>query len=80
MHVKFQRTNGVGNSFNRVTLAMCKIIHGIDAPGISCSMMRHVSNAIHQGVPHVHVGMSHIYFGPQNFGPIRMNTITHLFK
>ena len=61
---KFQCADGVGNIFNRIALTVGKIVHGINAPFISRTVMFGMFYSIEYGIAHNHVGRCHINFCP----------------
>ena len=56
----------MGDSFQRVALAVSPVVHRVDAPVVSCPVMCRVPDAIHQRVPHQHVRVSHVNLCPQD--------------
>ena len=65
VHV-FQRAKGVGDAFDRVGLAMCPIVHRVDAPRIAGALVGCMANAVHHGVPQIDVGRTHVDLGSQD--------------
>src|SRR5699024_3379957 len=59
---KLQCTKRRRDFFNRVTLSMTKIIHRIDTPCISSTVMDSMLYAVEQRIAHVHVGICQINF------------------
>ena len=59
---------------------MSKVIHRINAPGITCSVMCHMCDTINNRVTHVHVRRSHIDFGTKDFLAISVFAFFHFFK
>ena len=46
---------------------MCKIVHWIDVPASSCTMVRMRSDdAVHNRIAEVHIRMRHVYFSTQH--------------
>src|SRR6267154_4251098 len=66
MVFKLQRAHGVRNVFQRVRLAMRKVVHGINAPFVAGAMVLGMQNPVHHGIAHVEVGRRHIDLGPQH--------------
>ena len=64
MYLKFQSTERMGDAFKEVALSVGKIIQGVYVPGVAGAMVAHFQDAVHQGIPEVHVGMGHIDLGP----------------
>ena len=77
MNLKFQRTDRMSDSFEIVTLSMSKVVHRIDAPPITGSMMATVDNPVHDRVTHQHIGSSHIDLSPQHPATFRELSIFH---
>jgi hypothetical protein len=65
MVFKLQGAHGVRDLFQRVRLAVGKIIERVDNPLVAGAMMRLAQNAIHHRIAHVQVGRSHVDLGPQ---------------
>ena len=66
--------------FDRVTNAVCKIVHRVNAPLVTSTMVMHVFNAVHGRVTHVHIWRSHVDFGSQSVFSVRKVTGLHAFK
>ena len=60
MHLELQRTDRVRHPFEEVTLPVGKVIHGVDAPLRTRAVVRHLDDAVDDGVAEVHVRRSHI--------------------
>ena len=59
---------------------MRKIIHRIDAPGITGIMMRHMCHTIDDRITHVHIRRRHINTGSQYLLAILILSVLHLGK
>ena len=57
---KLERTNGVGNTFEIVTLSMGEVVHGVCVPFGSCPVMRNMYDAIDDWIAEVHVRIGHV--------------------
>ena len=68
--LKFQRTDGMRNSFDRILDRMCEIVHRIDAPGISGSVVCHMSHTVDNRITHVHIRRCHVNTGTKNSGTV----------
>ena len=77
---KFERADRVGNVLDGIRQAVRKIVHGIDAPRISCAMVRGMLDAVDEGVSHVHVGMRHVDFGAQYAMPFGKLPLLHAIQ
>ena len=80
VNVKFERTNRVADALDGVALAMGVVIHWIDAPLVARAMVLGVEDAIEDGVAEEHIGVGHIYFGPQHLLAVGIFTLLHLLK
>src|SRR3954447_18126225 len=80
MWYKFKCADTMCDVFDAITLAMCKVIHRVNAPVISCTMMMRMFDAVDDRIPHVHVVGSHINFGAQHFVTVLIHTIFHCTK
>ena len=63
---KLKGAQTVGHSFEVIALPMREVIHGIGVPLVACTDMRDVHHSIEQRIAEEHVGMCHIYLGPQH--------------
>jgi len=77
---KLQGADGMGNAFNRVALAMGKVIHGVNAPGVSGPVVLGMKNPVHDRIPHVEIGGSHVDLGSKNPGAVRKLAPAHALK
>ncbi len=59
---------------------MGKVIQRVDAPLVSCVLVRNMGNAVDDRVTHIHVRGCHINFGAEYPGPIRINSRLHFLK
>ncbi|MBA7685380.1 hypothetical protein ES703_93803 [subsurface metagenome] len=60
--LKFQRTNGMCDAFDGIRETMGKIVRRINAPFVVSSVMRFMSNAIEDRIPHIQIWRGHINF------------------
>ena len=72
VHVKLQCANGMRDMLDGIALAVGVIIHGVDAPLVSGTVMVGELDAVQQRVPEHHVGMGHVYLGPEHLLPFRV--------
>lgn len=70
----------MGDAFQRVALPMGKVVHRVDAPIVSSPLVMRPLDAIDDGVPHVHVGVTHVNFGAQHTMPIWVIPRLHFLK
>src|SRR5574344_732751 len=49
---------------------MSIVVHGIDAPFVTCAVMVSMQNAVHNWVAELHVWMRHVDFSAENFGTV----------
>ena len=66
--------------FDGITLAMGKIVHGVDAPFVARAVMMGMFYPVHQWIAHVHVNMSHVHFCAQYFFTILVFALFHFGK
>ena len=59
---------------------MGEIVHRINAPFIPRSVMRHLHNAIDNGIAHIKVGGGHINFSAENFSAVFKLAVGHTPK
>ena len=80
MILKFQGTDRMADSFNGILNRMCKIIHRVDAPGVTCSVMRHMCHTVDDRVTHIDIRRCHINFRTQNLFSILKFSVLHILK
>src|SRR5436190_22272294 len=80
MRHEFHGTNRMCNILDTVTLPVSEIIHWIDTPFVTGLVMTCMLDTVKQGVPHEHIGVSHVDLCPQRMGTIRKITFLHSFK
>ena len=57
---EFERADGVRDAFNRIRLAVRKVVHRVNAPIIAGAVMLGVQNAIHHRIAHIQIRRRHI--------------------
>jgi len=62
---------------NGITLSVGIVIHRVNAPCIAGTVMFGMNDPVHQGVPHKHVGMAHVYFGTKHPAAVGKFTVPH---
>ena len=67
-------------ALDSILYRVCKIIHGIYAPLISCIVMTHVGNPVYDRISHVDIGARHIYFCPQNLLSVGVFAVFHILE
>ena len=80
VHFEFQRAQAVGDAFDAVRLAVCKVVHRINAPRVARPVVGREFDAVHQRVPHVHVGVGHVNLGPEHHAPFRVLALAHFLE
>ena len=78
--LKLQRTQGMGNSLNRILDGMGKIVHRVDAPFISCIVMRNVSHPVKNRISHIDIRGRHIYFCAEHTAAVLEFSCAHLLE
>lgn len=78
--LKFQSTDRMGNSLNRILNRMGKIIHGINTPGIPCIMMGHMCHTVNNRVTHIDIRGSHINPGTKHLFSVCVLSVLHFLK
>ena len=67
MHLELKRTDRVRHAFEIIGLSMRKVIHRIDVPCVSGTMMRmRGDDTIHDRITEMHVGVCHVDLRTQN--------------
>ena len=80
MNVELEGTDGVGDLFNRVALPVGKVVHGVNAPFIACTMVWHVEDAIENRVAEEHIRVCHIYFSTHHLAAVGELAVLHPFQ
>ena len=78
--LEFQCTDRMCDTLNRIFNRMCEIVHRINAPLITCSVMCHMSPTVNDRISHVHVRRCHVDSCTQYLLAICEFTILHIFK
>ena len=63
---ELERANRVRDPFDEVALAMCPVVHRIDAPRVARAVVVCVPDAIEHGVPHLDVRVGHVALRAQD--------------
>jgi hypothetical protein len=56
VYLKFQGTEGMRDPFKIVTLAVCKIVHGVNIPFVCGTVVWRFNDTVDYGIPHMHIG------------------------
>ena len=59
---------------------MGKIVHRVEGPLVPGAMMFRMQNAVHDGIPQIQIGGSHVDLRAQRARPVRKFTGTHALK
>ena len=70
MFLKFQRADRMRNALDGIGQRMGKVVHRIDAPGITRAVMMGMGNAVDNRVAHNHIRRGHVNFGAQHLFPV----------
>ena len=68
------------NAFDRIRLAVRKVVHRIDAPTVARSMVAGVHDAVQHGIAHVQIGVGHVHLGAQRSRTVRKLALPHAFE
>ena len=77
MDVKLQCTDTVSDTFYGIALAMSKVIHRIDAPFGTGTVMRSVVDTVDYRISEKHVRMRHVYLSTQNLFTFLELSVSH---
>ena len=77
---ELKRADGMRDPFDGITLAVRPIVERIDAPLVSTPVMTGVTDAIHQGISHLHVGVLHVDPGAQDAFSVAELAPSHAFE
>ena len=70
VHLKFQRTDTVGDALDVIAQAMGEIVHRIDAPFVTGVMVLRVADAVQHRVAHPDVRRRHVDPGAERAGAV----------
>ena len=70
MVLELQGADGVGDGLQSVGHAVGIVVHGVDAPGITRTVVVGPADAVHERIPQVHVAAVHVDLGPQHPGAV----------
>ena len=68
------------DTFNCIFDWVCKVIHRINAPCITGSVVSHMSYTIDDRVTHIHIRRCHVNFCTENLFSIGIFALFHFFK
>ena len=77
MVFKLQSTNRMGDSFDRIRLAVSPIVHRVNAPIVSSAMMMRKHDPIKHRVAQIEVRRRHVDLGPKRSGPFGKLSVFH---
>ncbi len=77
---KFQRTDRMGDPFDRIREAVGKVIHGINHPHTGGAIMGDFLDPIQGGIAHQHIGRCHVDFGSEHMVAFIIFTGPHAFE
>ena len=80
MILKFQGTDGMGDMLDGILDRMGKVIHRVNAPGITGIVMSHMSHTVDNRVAHIHVRRCHIDLRTQYLLTILVLTSLHILE
>ena len=78
MHIEFERTDGMGDVFDGVALAVSEVVHRIDAPLVSGTVMRGMLDTVKKRIAEHHIRACHIDLGPEHLFTVSIFSVTHL--
>ena len=70
MILKLQSAERMGDAFKSIREAMRIIVHRVEAPLVSCSLMSHLADAINHWISQVDVWGSHIDLGTKHMSSV----------
>ena len=77
---ELQGTHGVGDALDGIRLAVCVVVHGIDAPLVARALMRRVQDAVHDRIAHVQIRRRHVNLRAQHTHPVGEFALLHAGK
>ena len=75
--LKFQRADGVGDPFDGVFQRVSEVVERVHAPGVAGVVVFRMTDPVDRRVAHVHVGVSHIDLGAQDFAAVGELAVFH---
>src|SRR5260370_13721443 len=76
----FQGTHGVRDALDRIRLPMCIVVHRVNTPLTTGTMMVHVENSIHDSIAEIKVRRTHIDLRPQRSRTIWKLSLFHALE
>mmetsp|Transcript_82104 Transcript_82104/g.145037 ORF Transcript_82104/g.145037 Transcript_82104/m.145037 type:complete len:405 (+) Transcript_82104:1424-2638(+) len=80
VQLELQRADGVSDALQGIALAVGIVVHGVDAPLVSCAVVVGVLDAVDGGITHVHVWVGHVNLSTEHALPILELAILHAVK
>ena len=80
VHNELERTQGMGNSFEEVTLSVGEVVHRIGFPCGACAVVRVFYHTIDDRIAEVHIGISHVNLCTEHHSAFFDFTAIHLFE
>ena len=80
VNVELQSTDRVSDLLDRVALTVCIVIHRVDAPLVTRTVVISVNNTIHNRVTEQHIGVSHIDLSTQHAATVLELACTHTLE
>ena len=63
--LKFQGAQGVGDALQSVLNGVGEVVHGVDAPLVSLTVVVHMTDAVNDRITHIEVAGGQIDLGPE---------------
>ncbi len=76
--IKFKSTYRMSDILYRVTLSVRIVIHRIDTPFVTCTVMVGMDYTVHNRVTEHHIRMRHIDLCPEDLLSVRIHPCLHL--
>ncbi len=76
--IKFKSTYRMSDILYRVTLSVRIVIHRIDTPFVTCTVMMGMDYTVHNRVTEHHIRMRHIDLCPEDLLSVRIHPCLHL--
>src|SRR5258706_15792764 len=78
--VELQGTHGVRNALDRIRLPMCIVVHRVNTPLTTGTMMVQVENSIHDRIAEIKVRRPHLDLRPQRSRTIWKLSLFHALE
>ena len=78
--LELQSTDGMRDALDGILYRMCKVIHRINAPLVSCIVVCHMRHTVENGISHIQIGRRDVNARAEYLLTICVLSVLHLLK